>query len=42
MNKKKHTRVATASTPPSSFDQIQAVAYCLMYEKTEADIIEVT
>jgi len=34
--------VATASTPPSSFDQIQAVAYCLMYERTEADIIEVT
>jgi len=42
MNKKKHTRVATASTPPPLYGQIQAVAYCLMYETTEADIIEVT
>jgi hypothetical protein len=34
--------VATASTPPPLYGQIQAVAYCLMYETTEADIIEVT
>jgi hypothetical protein len=39
--KKIHTRVATASTPPPLYDQIQAIVYCLMYETTEADIIEV-
>jgi hypothetical protein len=36
-----HSRLTTPVTPPPLYDQIQAVVYCLMYETTEADIIEV-
>lgn len=36
-----HSRLTTPINPPPLYDQIQAVVYCLMYETTEADIIEV-
>jgi hypothetical protein len=37
----KHRMHRVYSTPPL-YDQIQATAYCLMYDSTEADIIQVT
>jgi hypothetical protein len=37
----KHRMHRVYSTPPL-YDQIQTTAYCLMYESTEADIVQVT